>query len=362
MHFEFDGEQVMVRDSARRFLAGQATVDLKIAADEGPDGFDRKVWSDIAELGWLSFAAARDPAEITYLGILADEIGRASFASPFQGCVRASILLARAGAPQAVLDSIGAGGRIAGIVRSDTAAGRFALKDGLLTGEAALVEWGNSLDLLVVPIAAGEKVCVVVVDLAKNGVARSSVETFDNARAASISCQGVAIGDQDIFELPAARFREALAISDLLLASEAVGGAFGALDLTVAYVKERHQFGHPIAAFQAVRHGLADVRGLAEGAWLAVWDGLSTAASGGAVEGKAAVASWAAKRAFQDAALKGSQYHGGMGHVVESHMQFFYRRAGTFHGRMPSEWSILGKIADSYVTPNLTPRETGVVG
>lgn len=362
MQFEFDEEQVMVRDSARRFLAEHATVDFKIAADNGAEGFDRGVWDKIIGLGWLSFATARDSSEIAYLGILADEIGRASFASPFLTSVRAAILLARAGTPDKLLDPICSGERIAGFVRPDSASGRFTLKDGSLSGEAGIVEWGAVLDLLVIPIVEGDNVRLALVDLAREGVTVSTVETFDNARATAISFDGVDVEDELNLELPAGRFREALAVTDLLLASEAVGGAFGALELTVEYVKERQQFGHPIAAFQAVRHGLADVRGLAEGAWLAVWDGLSTTAAAGAIEGKAAVATWAAKRAFQEAALKGSQYHGGMGHVVESHMQFFYRRAGTFHGRMPSEWSILGKIADAYVIPNLTPRATGVVG
>jgi alkylation response protein AidB-like acyl-CoA dehydrogenase len=42
------------------------------------------------------------------------------------------------------------------------------------------------------------------------------------------------------------------------LAVEAVGAMGAALDLTVAYLKERKQFGHAIASFQAVQHRLAN--------------------------------------------------------------------------------------------------------
>jgi len=61
------------------------------------------------------------------------------------------------------------------------------------------------------------------------------------------------------------------------LAAEAAGSMRAALDLTVDYLKQRRQFGRPIAAFQAVQHRLAECHVHVEGArWLAreaAWQG-----------------------------------------------------------------------------------------
>jgi alkylation response protein AidB-like acyl-CoA dehydrogenase len=55
----------------------------------------------------------------------------------------------------------------------------------------------------------------------------------------------------------------------LAIAAEAVGAMSAALDQTVAYLKERRQFGRSIASFQAVQHRLADCAVRVEGSrWL----------------------------------------------------------------------------------------------
>jgi len=55
------------------------------------------------------------------------------------------------------------------------------------------------------------------------------------------------------------------------LAVEAAGTMRAALDCTVAYLKQRKQFGRPIGSFQAVQHRLADCAILVEGSrWLAL--------------------------------------------------------------------------------------------
>lgn len=361
MQFELSEEQVMVRDSARGFLASKAGVEDKLAAESSADGFDRQVWQEFANLGWLSFAAARDEDEIAYLGILCEEIGRASFASPFLSCAGAASLLSLIGGANDLIEEIASGNRIAGVLSQNQAA-KLRFENGKLSGGPVLVEWGTVLDTLIIPFDVGNNFQLAVIDLSDGSVTKQHAETFDNARAALISFDGVTIADNEVLSTSQSAFTAAVARSQLLLAAEAMGGAFGALDLTVEYVRERHQFGHPIGAFQAVRHGLADVRGLAEGAWLAVWSGLTATQDDPSVEAKSAVAVWAAKRAFQESALKGSQYHGGMGHVVDGHMQFFYRRAGTFHARVANDWALLGTIADHFVAPYFEPRTIGVAG
>jgi alkylation response protein AidB-like acyl-CoA dehydrogenase len=111
-------------------------------------------------------------------------------------------------------------------------------------------------------------------------------------------------------------------------ASCCVGLARRAFDLTLAYVKQRIQFGVPIGSFQAVQHRLADCATAIDGARLLVW----RAAWSADVSAPDAY-SWAlmsflfgaeTARATSEAAL---QFHGGYGFTLDHDVQLFYRRA-----------------------------------
>ena len=98
----------------------------------------------------------------------------------------------------------------------------------------------------------------------------------------------------------------------IAVACELVGAMRAALDLTVAHVSERQQFGRPIGSFQAVQHGLAECAVAVEGArWLtyeAAWAGTPAAAATAL-----AAAVTAAARVGRDA----HQYSGALGFTTE---------------------------------------------
>jgi alkylation response protein AidB-like acyl-CoA dehydrogenase len=93
-----------------------------------------------------------------------------------------------------------------------------------------------------------------------------------------------------------------------------VGCAEELLDRTVAYVRERVQFGVAIASFQAVQHALADVLAAATVAWSAV---LCAGADGAHDDGRALVARYLALECAHVAAAAGAQFHGGLGFTWE---------------------------------------------
>lgn len=364
MNFNYSDSLCMVRDMARRFLADQTTVEAKVAVDATAAGYSAPAWADISKLGWLNLAGSATGEDIEVLGVLAEEVGRASFASPLLTCASASLVLGRLAGRNAEpdLQRIGAGECIAGLVWPDGARGALCAsvsEAGLrVSGGPVVVEWGGALDYFMVPLRRADAPCVLRVGRQSPGLDIKPARPFDNARAAIVTFDNVTVPATDQFQCSADALDDVLGIRSLLIAAEAVGGAYGALDLTTAYVKERVQFARQIGSFQAVKHGLADARSLIDGAWLATWEGLSLAARGEPLGGSPALACWLAKRAFQDVAIKGAQYHGGMGHVIDSHMQFYYRRAGTLHGRCSSEWELLGQIAGHYVEPYIDPAAT----
>lgn len=86
----------------------------------------------------------------------------------------------------------------------------------------------------------------------------------------------------------------------LAIAAEAVGTMSGALDHTVAYLKDRRQFGRAIASFQAVQHRLADCAVRVEGSRLLVYEAAHLRAPEEASACAAAYALESARQIFRE--------------------------------------------------------------
>jgi alkylation response protein AidB-like acyl-CoA dehydrogenase len=118
------------------------------------------------------------------------------------------------------------------------------------------------------------------------------------------------------------RFTRALDEWRVLTAAALVGLAQGALDVGVAYAKERRQFGVPIGSFQAVQHRLADVATAVDGARLVTYE-----AARSAEPVLTSMAFVFAAEAAEEAAAASLHVHGGYGFTLEYDVQLFFRRA-----------------------------------
>jgi alkylation response protein AidB-like acyl-CoA dehydrogenase len=106
------------------------------------------------------------------------------------------------------------------------------------------------------------------------------------------------------------------------LAAEMVGAMDAALAITVEHLSERHQFGRPLASFQALRHRLAEIHVSVEGArWLtraAAFDGADPAAAAAAM----VTAASAAELVIDET----HQMSGAMGLTLEYDLHLWTRR------------------------------------
>ncbi|MFD7707718.1 acyl-CoA dehydrogenase family protein [Streptomyces sp. NPDC059786] len=109
------------------------------------------------------------------------------------------------------------------------------------------------------------------------------------------------------------------------LAAEAVGAADRMLERTVAYARQREQFGRPIGSFQAVKHRLADVHVRVQAARSAVYYAAWSCGTGGDRAGALALAQ--ALDALRLAASEGIQLHGGIGFTWEHEAHLYFKRA-----------------------------------
>jgi alkylation response protein AidB-like acyl-CoA dehydrogenase len=108
----------------------------------------------------------------------------------------------------------------------------------------------------------------------------------------------------------------------ILLAAEQIGGASRCLELTVAYTKDRVQFGRPIGSFQALKHRMADLYVLVQSARAVVDDAVAQPSST-----SAALARVTASEAFSAVAAESIQMHGGVAITWEYDIQLYFKRA-----------------------------------
>jgi alkylation response protein AidB-like acyl-CoA dehydrogenase len=188
--------------------------------------------------------------------------------------------------------------------------------DVVLTGRKRFVLDGHSADLLVVAArtegSAGEQgVGLYLVPGDAAGLERRALPTLDQTRRlAEIELCGVRVpasarlGDEGAGWTALQR---TLDLGAIALAAEQTGGAQRCLELSVAYAKERVQFGRPIGSFQAIQHKCADMML--------------------AVEGARSAAYFAACVAQETQDPEAIQIHGGVGFTWEYDVHLYFKRA-----------------------------------
>lgn len=111
------------------------------------------------------------------------------------------------------------------------------------------------------------------------------------------------------------------------IAAQALGLAEGALERAVEYVKERKQFGRPIAQFQNTQFQLADMATKVKAAQLLVYRAAKAKEEGGSYSEQAAMAKLYAAETAMEVTTKAVQLHGGYGYIREYDVERMMRDA-----------------------------------
>ncbi|MEU3734310.1 acyl-CoA dehydrogenase family protein [Streptomyces sp. NPDC033538] len=191
-----------------------------------------------------------------------------------------------------------------------------------------VLDWPG-VDVLLVAARTATGVSLFEVAVDAPGAHRTPVVTMDatrnQARWVLDGAEGRLIGVDGDGERTLAHVRD---LGCAALAAEQVGAAERCLELTVAYARDRVQFGRPIGSFQAVKHRLADAYVLVESARSAAL-GAAFAADGDPVvlPRAAAVAKSVCSEAFSVVAGETIQLHGGIGITWEHDAHRYFKRA-----------------------------------
>ncbi|BBZ48573.1 acyl-CoA/acyl-ACP dehydrogenase [Mycobacterium heidelbergense] len=328
-----DTEEAL-RDSVRHLFAERCPPESVVRAyDAVPQDFSG-VWRTLAaELGVAGLlvpeslggagAGAREAA------VVMEEIGRSVAPVPFlSSAVLATVALLRAGDTETV-PALAQGVVTAALVvplstaPGDPVAGVGA--DGL-TGVVTSVAGAGETDVLVVPVAGPDGLELHTVSRTAAGVEVSPVLALDMTRPlATVRFSGAAssrVGPADV------AVAEALQTGAALLASEQLGVARWCFDTTLAYVKQRKQFGRAIGSYQAIKHRLADLWFEVGAATAAARYAADTCARGDDDAGiAAAIAQAYCGGVAVHAAEECIQLHGGIGMTWEYPAHLYLKRA-----------------------------------
>jgi alkylation response protein AidB-like acyl-CoA dehydrogenase len=298
-----------------------------------PGGFDKALWELLLELGVLAMsvpeAAGGWGATLLDLALVAEEQGRHLASAPVIETQVAARLLARlgGGAAAAALERALSGERLV------TLALRPATEVATLVPAGAVAD-----DVLVL---ARDRLVLVVPDDGRVPV--------DNLGSSPLADVPIGSAPVDLAGGPEAVDAHRAALDDwqVLTANALVGLAAGALDLGVAYAKERHAWGRPIGAFQGVAHRLADVATAVDGARLLAREAAWAAADLPSRASELAAMAFAfASETARDATYWSLHVHGGYGFMLEYDVQLYYRRARAWARVLDSPATAYRRVAE----------------
>jgi|HubBroStandDraft_2_1064218.scaffolds.fasta_scaffold04306_5 alkylation response protein AidB-like acyl-CoA dehydrogenase len=342
MDFADTPDQAELRSVVRAFARRHATPEQVRAAMASPDGYDPKVWRRLSdELGLTALAvpesfggAGAGPGEVA---VAVEEFGRVLLPSPYLSSAVTALVLAGAAAayPDAArryLPGLADGSVTAALAldadvtatrRTVTGAARHpghgAAAGGTVTGAAGNVVDGAAAGLLLV--RAGDELLAV----AAGDAVVEPLGTLDQTR------RQAAVRFDEAPAVPAGPAGPAVALQRVLLAAECAAAAEHCLDVTVAYLMTRRQFGRPIGSFQALKHRAADLKVAVASAHAtaraAVWTAASDAAPPAALAGLAPLAALHCARTFVQVAGEMIQLHGGIGFTWEHEAHLYLKRA-----------------------------------
>ncbi|WP_066909345.1 acyl-CoA dehydrogenase family protein [Millisia brevis] len=278
MHFEFDDEQKMLRDTVRDLLAktyGDAEARRRAVATD--PGYSTEVWRQLAETGILGLTFSEEDGGV---GAGPEEL------------MAVMVEIGRVLAPEPLLDAVVVPGGLIGALGSAEQRGRLlpeVAEGSLLLAFAHAepgVRWpsttlattatpvgdGWTISGTKNPVLRGDGAATLVVSAVRPdgttglflvqadaaGVTRTAYRTHDGLRGAQVVFDGAAAEELGTGDASAA-ITEATVRAQAGLCAEAVGAMEESLRLTSEYLKQRKQFGVVLAKFQTLTQRAADM-------------------------------------------------------------------------------------------------------
>ena len=286
MNFDQTEEQQMIMDQVAKFVANESPVSRFRALRDTERGWEPEMWAKMAEQGWLAIEIPEEQGgfggNFVDVAIILEQLGRGLVPEPFIASVvlAAGILSDQASEAQreAFLTPMIEGKTSLAFAYAETQS-RYNLSDCLtkaeksgdgwrLSGEKIWVLNGHAADQIIVAARTGGEqldeagLSLFVVDGDAKGLTRIRVPGMDGQRSAVLRFEGVEVGADRLLGLPGDAFatiEKAIDRGAAAACAEGQGHIRELFERTVAYLKEREQFGAPIGSFQVLQHIASDM-------------------------------------------------------------------------------------------------------
>ncbi|MCV7442707.1 acyl-CoA/acyl-ACP dehydrogenase [Mycobacterium paraense] len=330
----------------RALLAAEDTVGLARGLREpGADRTTPALWKALSDAGIFGLAIAEryggSGGSLTDLAVFYAEAGRALCPTTVHSSVAAALAIDRLASPEAKAEWLPplATGSVRGTAALWSARDAAVVSPALsaepdsgggwrLTGTADYVADADVADAIVVSAAAPGRTLVFAVAAHAAGVTAEPLAMAGGHRAFTVrfhdvlATAGALLGEA---EPPALRRVANTAVA--LGSVDLVGVGEAVLDRTVDYAKLRHQFGRPIASFQAAQHLIANMHIALAAARLAAHSAVFWLGRGRLASRETAIARMRAATAARLITQDAHQLHGGMGYVTETDLHLWSERA-----------------------------------
>jgi alkylation response protein AidB-like acyl-CoA dehydrogenase len=352
LDLDFGPEQEMLRDTVRGVLASTCPLRVVRELEDDPVGYPPDLWAQLGKLDLIGLLLpeSHGGSGMTLLEgvVLYEEFGRALAPVPhFVSAVLCGGVLAAAGSPEQC-DRL-----LPGVVTGETILTPAWLEPGngfgpkgvqlrarelrpgsyRLDGVKRHVSYARAASAFVVLARTGDapdEVDMFAVDAAAPGISMTQTHTIASDAQFDVTFADVEVTDADRIG-PAgsgwAVWDAVMRDGAVLLAAQAMGGAGQALEITVQYAKDRHQFDKPLGAFQAIAHYLADAQTAVDGGTTLVHEAAWARSVGRPVDKLAPMAKLFACSTYRDVTAMAQQVFGGIGFTLEFDIQLYFRRA-----------------------------------
>jgi alkylation response protein AidB-like acyl-CoA dehydrogenase len=356
LDLELTDEQRLISESAREFCDKE--IAPRVRENDRAGRFDRELASKLGEIGYLGAPVAEEYGGrgLDYLGygLIVEQVGRVDSSARTVVSVQTSLVcgsIERWGTEEQKREwlprlcsgeALGCFALTEPDFGSDAASLRTRAKKTdsgwSITGNKMWISMGNVADLALVfaqtdPAKKHKGLACFLVQTATDGYSSQEIHGKLGLRSsdtAEISLDEVEVPDDAMLGEVGDGFKVAMSALDngrYSVAAGCVGICDGCVDASVAFAKERKQFGVPIASFQLIQELIADMVVKRDAARMLVWRAGALKDRGVRNTVETSIAKYYATEAAVECANAAIQVHGGSGYVDDYPVERYLRDA-----------------------------------
>lgn len=354
MDFGLSEEQEMLKTSARDFLQKECPKQLVRQLDESNEGYSPELWRKMAELGWMGLPFPEKygggGGSFLDLVVLLEAMGYNVVPGPFfSTVVLGGMTIFAVGNEEQKKELLSkvAGGKLILTLAMTEPNARYeaasvkttaALHDGkyVINGTKLFIQDANVADYLLCVArtkTTGKPengITIFLVNSKAPGVKYTLLKTLARDKQCEVVFDNVAVPKENMvggLNRGWQIVQDVLQKAVVAKCAEMVGGAQAALDMAVAYAKERVQFNRPIGSFQAIQHYCANMVSDVDGSRFVTYKAAWKVSEGLPATMDVAIAKAWTGAAYSRVTLLAHQIFGAVGFTMDHDLHLYYRRA-----------------------------------